>query len=306
MPDPLAEAGVDLEHDNAVVDDVRLHTVAAGPEDGDLVLLLHGFPEFWYSWRYQIPALAEAGYRVVAPDLRGYNRSEKPHGVDSYAIEHLVGDVVGLIRAEGRDTAHLVGHDWGGAISWAVGMGRPDVLDSLTVMNAPHPAAFAREFDLQQLKRSWYVLWFQVPWLPERLLTLRNAWPIGDLFRDQPANPDAFDAADIERYREAFARPGAARAAVDYYRAYVRGIWKPMAKATLPGLRRFADPPGNTEISVPTLVLWGEQDPALGVDISRGLDEWIPDLRVQRFPEASHWVQCDVPDQVTEELLAFL
>lgn len=323
MDDPLA--AVDLDHRNAVVDDVRLHYVAAGPEDGDLVVLLHGFPEFWYSWRYQIPALAEAGYRVVAPDLRGYNRSEKPHGVESYAIGNLVGDVVGLIDAQGgrsqrdrrtserggtnreqdRETAHLVGHDWGGAIAWAVGMQRPDVLDSLTVMNAPHPAALAREFDFAQLRRFWYVLCFQVPWLPERLLAAGNARAVGEMFRDQPENPDAFDEADIERYREAFARPGAARAAVNYYRAYVRGIWKPMAKATLPGLRRVFDPPGDTEIPVPTLVLWGERDAALGVGISEGLDEWIPDLRVERFPEASHWVQCDAPEAVTEELLAF-
>jgi pimeloyl-ACP methyl ester carboxylesterase len=304
MNDPLAD--VDLDHRNAVVDDVRLHYVAAGPEDGDLVVLLHGFPEFWYSWRFQLPALAEAGYRVVAPDLRGYNRSEKPHGVDSYAIGNLVGDVIGLIREQGRETAHLVGHDWGGAISWAVGMQRPDALDSLTVMNAPHPAAFAREFDLTQLKRSWYVLFFQVPWLPERLLSLGNARAVGEVFRDQPSNPDAFDDADVQRYREAFARPGAARAAVNYYRAYVRGIGKPMAKATLPGLRRVFDPPGDTEITVPTLVLWGEQDAALGVGISEGLDEWIPDLRVERFPEASHWVQCDEPEAVGEALLEFL
>ncbi|SEO41553.1 Pimeloyl-ACP methyl ester carboxylesterase [Halorientalis persicus] len=304
MVDSLAD--IDLEHHNTVVDDVRLHYVAAGPEDGDLVVLLHGFPEFWYSWRYQLPALAEAGYRVVAPDLRGYNRSEKPHGVDSYAIENLVGDVIGLIRVQGRETAHLVGHDWGGAIAWAVGMGRPDALDSLTVMNAPHPAAFAREFDLAQLKRSWYVLFFQVPWLPERLLSAGGARAVGEVFRDQPANPDAFDEEDIRRYREAFARPGAARAAVNYYRAYVDGIGVPMAKATLPGLRRVFDPPGDTEITVPTLVLWGEQDAALGVGISEGLDEWIPDLRVERFPEASHWVQCDVPEAVSEELLAFL
>lgn len=305
----MSEAGarVDdlVEHHEAVVNGIRMHYVTAGPADGDLVVLLHGFPEFWYSWRFQIPALAEAGYRVVAPDLRGYNRTEKPVGVDNYATRHLVGDVVGLIRHCGEESAKVVSHDWGGAIAWAMGIVRPDVIDQLVVMNAPHPAAFAREFDLSQLKKSWYILFFQLPWLPEQVLEAGDFRAIDAAFGDM-ADPDAFTDADVERYKEAFRQPGAPRAAINYYRAYVRSIAEPMVKSTLPGLRRFFDPPGDEEIPVETLVLWGEQDRALGVGVSEGLEEWIPDVRVERFPEASHWVQMDANEAVTEELLAFL
>jgi len=304
MPDPLAD--VSVTHEDVVVNGVRLHCVTAGPEDGDAVVCLHGFPEFWYSWRYQLPALVEAGYRVVAPDMRGYNTSEKPRGVDAYAIGELLGDVLGLIDHYGDGRAHVVAHDWGGAIAWALGTLHPEVVDRLVVMNAPHPAAMARDFDLAQLKRSWYVLAFQVPWLPEFGATVGDGYAIRRVFREQPTNPDAFTDADVERYAEAFCRPGAARAAINYYRAYVRSIALPMLKSTLPGVRRFFDPPGATEIAVPTLLLWGERDVALNVSLSEGLDEWVPDIRVERYPTASHWVQCDVPEAVNEEVLAFL
>jgi pimeloyl-ACP methyl ester carboxylesterase len=309
MTDPLD--AVDLTHEDVVVNGVRLHCVTGGPSDGETVLLLHGFPEFWYSWRFQIPALVDAGYRVVAPDLRGYNTSEKPQGLDAYAIEELVGDVVGLVHEYGHagpdgSQAHVVAHDWGGAIAWALGMFHPEVIDRLVVMNAPHPAAFAREFDLEQLRKSWYILFFQLPWLPERLTTLCDSRAIGEVFRDQPTDPEAFTEGDIERYREAFSRPGAARAAIDYYRSYVRDIAVPMAKATLPVVGRFFDLPGENEIPVETLLLWGEQDTALGVGLSADLDTWVPDIEVERFPEASHWVQCDAREGVTDAVLDFL
>jgi pimeloyl-ACP methyl ester carboxylesterase len=309
MSDPLA--AVDLTHEDTVVNGVRLHCVTAGPDDGETVLLLHGFPEFWYSWRFQIPALVDAGYRVVAPDLRGYNRSEKPQGLAAYAVEELVGDVVGLVHAYGHDgddgpQAHVVAHDWGGAVAWALGMFHPEVIDRLVVMNAPHPAALARDFDLAQLQKSWYIFFFQLPWLPERLTTLNDSWAIGEAFREQPTDPDAFTEEDIQRYREAFSRPGAARAAINYYRAYFRAIAAPMLTSTLPLVGRFFDLPGENEIPVPTLLLWGEEDAALGAGLSEGLDEWIPDLRVERFPDASHWVQCDAREEVTDALLEFL
>jgi pimeloyl-ACP methyl ester carboxylesterase len=311
MSDPLG--AIDLTHEDVLVNGVRLHCVTAGPEDGEPVLLLHGFPEFWYSWRYQIPALVDAGYRVVAPDLRGYNRSEKPQGVDDYDIDALLGDAVGLVDEYGDERtdgdgrqAHVVAHDWGGGIAWTMGMYYPERIDRLVVMNSPHPAAFAREFDLAQLRRSWYILFFQVPWLPERLTTFGDSRAIAEAFRDQPTDPDAFDEDDIERYREAFGRPGVARAAINYYRAYFDSIAGRMAKTALPVVGRFFELPGDQEIPVETLVLWGEQDDALGVEISEGLDEWVPNVQVERFPEASHWVQCDAREAVTEELLAFL
>lgn len=304
MDEPLAD--LDLAHEQIVVNDVRLHYVTAGNPDDPLVVCLHGFPEFWYSWRYQLPALVDAGYSVVAPDLRGYNTSEKPHGIENYASDELVGDVVGLIDRLGDGSAHVVGHDWGGAIAWMLGIVEPAVIDRLVVMNAPHPAAFAREFDRTQLKRSWYILYFQLPWLPERLLTANDSWAIGRLFGEQPNNPDARRDSDVQRYRDAFSRPGAARSAINYYRAYFRDNALAMAANAVPILGRFATLPGDDEIPVPTLVCWGEQDEALDVDLSEGLDEWIPDLRVERYPEASHWVQLDVPDQVNDAVVDFL
>lgn len=301
MTDRLTD--VALTHDHVTVDGTRLHTVTAGDPAGPLVVCLHGFPEFWYSWRAQIPGLVAAGYRVVAPDLRGYNRSEKPPGVGSYTLDELVGDVTGLIRHYG-DSAHLVGHDWGGTLAWTTAAEHPDLLDSLTVMNAPHPAALAERFDLAQLRRSWYALAFQLPWLPERLLTLGRGRAVGSMFRESAATPAAFTDEDIHRYREAFCRPGAARAAVNYYRAYARETAGAMAGAVLPGTA--AAPPADTEMQVPTLLLWGEQDPALGVGLSEGLERWVADLRVERFPAASHWVQHDAPERVSDRLLEFL
>ncbi|MFB6166474.1 MAG: alpha/beta fold hydrolase [Haloarculaceae archaeon] len=185
-------------------------------------------------------------------------------------------------------------------------MGRPDLLEKLVVMNAPHPAAFAREFDREQLRRSWYMLAFQLPWLPERLLTADGCRAIGELFREQPTNPDACSEADVARYREAFCQPGAARAAIDYYRAFGRAMAWPLVRERLPFVGWGGDLPGDTEIPVPTLVCWGEQDAALSLDLVTSLDEWVPELRVERYPEASHWVQLDVPNKVNAALSEFL
>jgi pimeloyl-ACP methyl ester carboxylesterase len=286
-------------HQEAIVNDVRLHYVAAGPEDGDLVVLLHGFPEFWYSWHHQLPALAEAGYRVLAPDLRGYNRSEKPPGVESYRTAELVGDVVGLIDHAGRDDAVVVGHDWGGAVAWAVAIGRPAVVDRLAILNAPHPGAFQRELtsNPDQLRRSWYMFAFQVPWLPELLLTWNDAALLEELF--DPGEDGRLSPSQMRRYREAFSRPGAARAAINYYRATIRSTVRGL-------LGGGGEDPEDLDVTVPTLVLWREQDEALSLDLLEGLDRWVADLDVRRFPEASHWLQLDEPEAVTESLLEFL
>jgi len=286
-------------HGTVRASDVDLHYVTAGPVGGDPVLLLHGFPEFWYSWREQIPALAEAGYRVVAPDLRGYNRSEKPDGVSAYALDELVADVVGLIRAFGHESARVVGHDWGGVIAWQVAADRPDVVDRLAVLNAPHLSAYERELrtSLSQVHRSSYAFFFQLPWLPEWSLR-RNAFAaLEALFRDQPVRPGAFTDAEIARYKRAFERPGALTAAINYYRA----LFRRMAQLTLSqgGI-------GDQRVEVPTLLLWGLRDEALSPSLSEGLERWVPDLRVERYPDASHWLPLDAPDRVNGELAAFL
>lgn len=287
-------------HEQAIVGDVRLHYVAAGDEDDPLVVLLHGFPDFWYSWRDQIPALADAGYRVVAPDMRGYNRSEKPHGIESYHTDELVGDVTGLIRHLDREQARVVGHDWGGLVAWDVAIRHPELVEQVAVLNAPHPEAYRRELQRnpEQWKRSWYVLAFQLPWLPERWLGARDATQLETLLQDT-ANPDTFSETDLRRYREAASRPGALTSAINYYRALFRENLAQEAKRLVGG-----GGPDST-VEVPTLLLWGEQDTALGVELTEGLDRWVPDLRIERFPDATHWVHHDRPDGVSESLVAF-
>jgi len=278
-------------HHEAYVNGVRLHYVEQG--QGPLVVLLHGFPEFWYSWRHQIPALAEAGYRVIAPDQRGYNTSEKPRGVRSYRIEHLVDDVAALIQHAGESQATVVGHDWGGAVAWAVPMLRPEVVDKLVVMNAPHPQALAREFrHLRQLLRSWYVFFFQLPWLPETAVRFRRYRMIERVLRNEPKRPGAFSDEDIAAYKQAIAQPGALTAAINYYRAAVR--------------RNPFDSSMQRQIDAPTLLIWGEADAYLGLSLTERLEQWAPNIRVERIPDASHWVQIDAAERVNELMIDFL
>lgn len=280
-------------HHQAIVNGVRLHYVEAG--EGPLVVLLHGFPEFWYAWRAQIPALASAGYRVVAPDMRGYNLSEKPPGVVSYRVEALTADVAALIRHLGVERATVVGHDWGGAVAWQLPVFHSEVMERLAVLNAPHPGALLRELrTLEQLRRSWYIAFFQLPWLPELALRTGDAALLRRLLRQAPVRPGAFDDADIQRYIDALMQPGAATATLNYYRALVQ-------RNPLELSRQL-----QQSIKVPTLLIWGRQDRFLGPRLTEGLTRWVPDLRIERIAEAGHWVMADAPERVNELLLAFL
>jgi pimeloyl-ACP methyl ester carboxylesterase len=289
MPDTTAAPPAEpWTHHVADVGDVRLHYVEAG--EGPLVVLLHGFPEFWYEWRHQIPALAAAGFRVVAPDMRGYNLSDKPEGVERYRVELLVEDVAGLVRHLGAERAHVVGHDWGGIVAWYFAMLRPELLDRLVVLNAPHPAAFAREIvKPDQMLRSAYAGFFQLPAVPELALRAGDFALLERVLRTEPARPGAFTDADVERYKEAFAQPGALTASLNYYRAFAR-----------------RDKPAVRAIAAPTLLVWGEKDPHLVVRLTEGLEEWVPGIRVERIPEASHWVAVDEPERVNRLLAGFL
>ncbi len=279
------------EHRYATVSGLRLHYVEAGR--GPLVLLLHGFPEFWYAWRHQIPALASAGFRVLAPDLRGYNDSGKPPGVEAYRLDLLAGDVAGLIAHAGAVRAHVVGHDWGGVVAWWLAMHRPGVVDRLAILNAPHPAAFLRELRTPgQLLRSWYALFFQLPALPELLFRAGDHALLERILRRQPLRPGAFTEEDIRRYKEALSQPGALTAALNYYRAAFR--------------HRREDSRAIRPVGAPTLLIWGERDRYLGVRLTEGLEGWVPGIRVERLPQASHWVQSDAPEQVNRLLVAFL
>ncbi|HEX9939831.1 MAG TPA: alpha/beta fold hydrolase [Longimicrobium sp.] len=280
------------------VNGVRLHWVEAGT--GPLVVLLHGFPEFWYEWRHQIPALAAAGFRVAAPDLRGYNLSEKPKGVGSYRVSVVLEDVVALIRHLGAGRAHVAGHDWGGVIAWRLGIRRPEVVERLAVINAPHPAVFARELmHPRQFLRSWYAGFFQLPLLPEAVFRANGHAMLERILRNSPRRPGAYTDDDIRLYKEAVSQPGALTAMINYYRAFGRRT----ARGRHEGDGAGGD--GDGVVRRPTLVIWGEQDSALNTHNLDGLERYVPDLRIERIPDASHWVPADAPERVNELLTGF-
>ena len=279
-------AGTDLREGNAEVGEVTLHYVEAG--DGPLVVLLHGFPEFWFGWRLQIAPLVAAGFRVVAPDLRGYNLSSKPTGLDAYTADRLAADIRGLIRERGAESALVVGHDWGGTVAWTLAMNHPEVVDRLAILNAAHPRRLAQGLKSpHQLTRSWYFFFFQPPGLPERSVRAMNWRFFKQFLRD--ARP-AYTANEIERYVEAWSQPGAATAMLNYYRTAVRKQSK-------------AQPP---KISAPTLVIWGQRDRYLGPNLAEPDRNDVPNLdRVERLANASHWVHHDEAERVTQLLIDF-
>jgi epoxide hydrolase 4 len=288
----LSGEGQGLAERYADLGDVRLHYVEVG--EGPLVVLLHGFPEFHFSWRHQWPALAAAGFRVVAPDMRGYNLSSKPRGVRRYRMEYLTRDVARLIAACGAERAHVVGHDWGGGVAWAFGMQYPSHLDRLAVLNCPHPARFLRALrSPRQLRKSWYMFFFQLPWLPEAWLRAGDFALVRRSLRTDPTRRGAFSEEEIERYVEAMARPGALTGGINYYRAMFR-----MGPGRLRrDLRR---------IDAPVLVIWGERDRYLGKELATPEPGGVPRARVERLPGASHWVQADEPERVNRLLVDFL
>jgi len=304
-----------LEHQYIQTNGVRLHCAVDG--DGPLVIFLHGFPECWYSWRHQITALAPR-FRVVAPDLRGYNESDKPRPVSAYAEPELVADVQGLIEAFGERQAVIVGHDWGGEIAWRFAMDRPESTRKLVVMNCPHPAIFSQHLreSRRQLARSWYMFFFQLPWLPETLLALGHARGVARAIENSVVNREAITPEDLRILRDAASRPGAMRGAINYYRAAFRG---PEAQAWLPGwLRRFihGDRPEPAirksledwpKITVPTLVIWGEVDVALGKELTLGMEPLITGpFEIKYIPLCGHWVQQEQALVVNGYLLDFL
>jgi pimeloyl-ACP methyl ester carboxylesterase len=257
------------------------------------VVLLHGFPEDARTWKHQVPALVAAGFSVLVPDQRGYHRSDRPTHEGAYHIRHLVADVEAILRATERGRAHLVGHDWGGIVAWTVAGVHPGLIDKLVIMNAPHMDIYhARVRALsRQTLRAWYVGLFRMPWLAERILSAGNFRAVRDVFRRGPARP-AFSEPDIEGYIDALARPGALTAALRWYRDN--------AAADAARLMRSA------RTQAPTLVIWGEQDTALGLDLLDGLERVAPDLRIHRIPDAGHWVQNEAPEEVNRVLIDFL
>ncbi len=277
------------QHAFLTANGIRFHYVTQG--EGDLVLLLHGFPEFYYSWRHQIPALAQ-NFRVVAVDLRGYNDSDKR---GPYNIGTLTTDVREIVHALGYARAHLVAHDWGGSIAFSTAALYPEIVDKLIVLNAPYAPALLREYrrNPRQRFKSWYIAFFQIPFLPEILLGAFHAWGIRWMLRAGARDAKTFSDADLRAYADAMCKPGALTAAIGYYRAL-------LARQTMRGARAWR------KIAAPTLILWGEKDIALEVGLTRDLEEWIPNVRVHYFPNAGHWLQQEEPDAVNRAIAEFL
>jgi len=264
-------------------DGVRLHVVRTGT--GPPIILLHGFPEFWYSWRHQIEPLAAAGFSVLAPDMRGFNLSDKPREAADYRIECLLNDVAALVAASGHPRAHIVGHDWGGLVAWVFAALRPDLTCTLSILNAPHPTIYSRVlWRTRQWFKSAYVPVFMTPWLAAPLLSAAHYFLLRQMLVRGAGRPHVFSPEELARYVEAASLPGALVSGLNYYRANARL-----------GLNAAALP----RIAAPTLVIWGERDPALGVELLSGLDEMVSDLRIERLPGVGHWVQSEAPERVT-------
>jgi len=281
-----------LEHHTVPTNGQHLHVVQCGPQEGPLVVLLHGFPEFWYGWRHQIEALAEAGYRVWAPDQRGYNLSSKPPCIRDYRVEELAADVLGLLTAAGREQATIVGHDWGAAVTWWLAAHHPHRVARAVVLNVPHPAVLARALrrNLRQLGRSWYMFFFQVPRLPEWLLRRKQYQALRRAMQGT-SRPGTFEPTEMAAYQAAWAQPGAVRGMVNWYRAVRYG-----AKGTLPTPR----------ITVPVRIIWGKRDAFLLSKLAQQSLAYCERGEICYLPEASHWVQHEAAEQVNSLLLEFL
>ncbi len=286
----MSELESSLKHDYILSNGIRLHYVTQG--EGPLMLMLHGFPEFWYSWRYQIPEFAK-DYKVVALDLRGYNDSEKPQERAAYAMAELIKDVEGVIKGLGYERCVLVGHDWGGGIAWNFAYAHPEMLEKLIVMNLPHPAKFVQALrtNPQQMLRSWYILFFQLPLLPELMFQFDDYRACASAFIDTAIDKTAFTPQDLEAYKDAAAKRGALTAAIDYYRNIFLGLLN------------------QTEwdvLQVPTLMIWGENDKFLGKELTYDTQAYVKDFQLRYIPNCSHWVQQEQPNLVNQYMREFL
>jgi pimeloyl-ACP methyl ester carboxylesterase len=284
QPRAMKEAEMDLRERFIETNGIKLHVMEAGPLDGPMILFLHGFPEFWYAWRKQVDYFADRGYLVVAPDQRGYNLSDKPQGIVSYKIDELAKDIVGLVDAYGRKKIYLVGHDWGASVSWWVALKYPDRIMKLVILNVPHPKVMAKTMftNPQQMQKSWYIFYFQLPGAVEKFASANNyAWPVQLLATT--SRPGAFQTEELEEYRKAFMQPGAFSAMVNWYRAMVQ---------------TQQEPPKSFDVTVPMLLMWGEQDIAMLAEMADESMAYCKQGKLIKFPDASHWIQHEEADKV--------
>ncbi|HUF04500.1 MAG TPA: alpha/beta hydrolase [Aridibacter sp.] len=281
-----------IEFGYAQVGGVRLHYARAG-NGPRLVLLLHGFPEFWYSWRHQLADLSDE-FTVVAPDLRGVNLSDKPSEISEYEVEKLVDDAIGLIHQLGFEKAHVVGHDWGGGIAWAMARKHPEAVAKLTVLQTPPPDMWKKNLTLKQLLASWYMFFFQLPRIPEMLLSANDFEGPAKAIRTSTAEPGVITDEDIEEYKIAWARPGTLTGGLNLYRANILG-------------RIFGQKKELPDITVPTLFIYGEQDKAILPETVEGVAEVVAsEYEELRIPESAHWVHVEAREKVSGALREFL
>jgi pimeloyl-ACP methyl ester carboxylesterase len=269
---------------------VELNAVAAGPPDGPVVLLLHGFPEFWYSWHKQIAPLAAAGFRVIVPDQRGYNKSSKPRGTKPYALTELVSDVIAIVDQLGRERVFLTGHDWGAVVAWGTALLHPQRIAKLAILNVPHPSVMRRYIskNRRQMRKSWYIFFFQIPFLPETFFSVFH-FGMGTRTLARSSRPGTFSEDDLKQYREAWSQPGALTAMINWYRALFR--------------HRTAFP--DRIVHVPTRILWGMRDAFLISEMAQDSLRYCDNAELYTFAGASHWLQHEEPERVSESLIEF-
>lgn len=279
-----------FESHHIKVNGLNFHVKAVGEEAGKLIVLLHGFPEFAYGWRHQIEALADAGYRIVAPDQRGYNKSDKPEGVDEYHIDKLRDDVIEMIHHYNKGRAIVIGHDWGGAVGWHLVSTRPDVVEKFIAINIPHPAVMPEVMKRhpKQMFKSLYMLFFQVPWVPEKLLGM-NRFKMMKRVLKRTGNKNTFSAADLEEYEHAWAEEGALTAMLNWYRAAPSGLQSLEKK-----------------VRVPAKIIWGVGDDFLSEALAEASFKLLEDGEIAWIENATHWVNHEQPEMVNRHILWFL
>ncbi len=269
---------------------IELHAVAAGPLDAPLVILLHGFPEFWRSWHNQIAPLASAGFRVIVPDQRGYNLSSKPRGSASYAMPHLVSDVIAIADQLHAEKFFLAGHDWGAAVAWSAALLHSTRVAKLAILNVPHPSVMLRYLrtNVRQMRRSWYMFLLQLPMLPEKVFSAFN-FRFGANALLNSSRPGTFSAEDLALYRAAWSQPGALTAMMNWYRAAARHRSK------------FPD----STVHVPTRILWGLRDAFLLSEMAHDSLRYCDSADLYTFETATHWLQHEEPARVSELFIDF-
>lgn len=281
---------MELKEKYYLVNSIRLHAVEAGEQNDEIILFLHGFPEYWYGWRKQIKYFAEKGYRVVAPDQRGYHLSDKPADIRAYRLEHTTNDIAALIRKLGSGKVYLVGHDWGGAVAWSLAIRYPELIKKLIVLNLPHPQVMKQSpLHLpKQILKSWYIGFFQIPGLPEKCLSLFN-FRLLEKSMQSSARPGTFSKEDMNQYKSAWKQAGALRAMIGWYRAL-----------------RYSNFGMDKDVGLPTLLIWGKQDRALSHEMARPSIERCRDGRLEMIEDATHWIQHEKAEQVNKLIENFI